>query len=237
LVWEKGVVSKPYIKAVSLDCKSYILEDLGDQTLFKYYQDNLDILRHNGAGIIEFSPLKDKLLPQDASGLYIGGGFPELFALRLSKNSGLKNDILKRARNGMPVYAECGGLMYLMKNIIDFKNKSLPMSGIFDASVKMNNRLSALGYVNIETIENNILSGKNAKARGHAFHWSYISALPKKNDFAYRVKKNGRAAAMDGFLRWNVLASYAHLHFGSNLKFAKNFINNCVIYAKKNRQS
>lgn len=198
-----------------------------------YYQDNLDILRHYGANIIEFSPIEDKNLPRGCDGLYIGGGFPELFAKQLSKNTGLKNDIIKRARQGMPVYAECGGLMYLMKNIVDFRNRNFPMAGIFNFSAKMAKSLAALGYVNIEAIRNNILTDKGDRIRGHVFHWSYLRGEPKKTEFAYRVKKKGRDTISDGLLRWNVLASYAHLHFGSNLRFAKNFIDNCSIYAKK----
>lgn len=198
-----------------------------------YYQDNLDILRHHGANIIEFSPLKDKAVPRRACGLYIGGGFPELFAAELAKNIALKNDILRRAKEGLPVYAECGGLMYLVKNIVDFRNKNFSMAGVFDSSVKMNDRLAALGYVDIEVTKRNILSNKASRIRAHVFHWSYLSGLPKKTDFAYRVKKSGREPVMDGLLKWNVLASYAHLHFGANLEFAKNFIRNCSIYAKK----
>lgn len=198
-----------------------------------YYQDNLDILRHHGANIIEFSPLKDKILPRNTDGFYIGGGFPELFAPKLAKNTVLKNDIFRCVKQGIPGYAECGGLMYLMKNIVDFRNKIYPMVGVFDSSVKMNDRMAALGYVNIEVIRNNILSNESVKTRAHVFHWSYLNKLPKKTEFAYKVKKKGRDAVLDGLLKWNVLASYTHLHFGSNIRFAKNFVHNCTIYAKK----
>lgn len=199
-----------------------------------YYQDNLDILAHHGARLIKFSPLKDKAIPPGVNGIYIGGGFPELFALRLSKNIVLRNDILKRAREGMPVYAECGGLIYLMKNIRIARNKNFAMTGVFDLPVKMGNKLSALGYVNIEVVRNNILSEKNTKVKAHLFHWSYLGRPPGKINFAYRAKKNGKVID-DGFLKWNVLASYAHLHFGANPKFAKEFIHNCQIHAKKNQ--
>lgn len=200
-----------------------------------YYQDNLDILAHHGVKIIEFSPLKDKILPENAAGLYIGGGFPEFFARELAKNTGLKKDIFRRAKEGMPIYAECGGLMYLMKDITDFRKKNFPMVGIFEFTARMNGRLAALGYVNIEAIKNNILSSKNAKLKAHVFHWSYASGPAKKTQFAYRVKKNGRDAVWDGFLKWNVLASYAHFHFGSNPGLARNFIYNCKTYEKQNR--
>lgn len=205
-----------------------------DESFNFYYQDNLDILTHNGANIIEFSPVKDKALPAGVNGLYIGGGFPELFASKLSKNNALKKDIFRHAKNGMPVYAECAGLMYLSKSISDFKGRNFPMVGIFDFSVKMGKRLSALGYVNLEVLKNNILSNKRSRIKGHIFHWSYLSNLPKKIDFAFLAKKKGKEPVLDGFSRWNVLASYTHLHFGSNIKFARNFINNCIAHAKKN---
>lgn len=195
-----------------------------------YYQDNLDILVHHGAKLIEFSPLKDKAIPPGVTGIYIGGGFPELFACRLAKNIALKNDILRLARGGMPVYAECGGMMYLMKNIINFRNKNFAMVGVFDFSVKMGHKLAALGYVNIEVIKDNILSQRNTLARAHVFHWSSLSGRPGRINFTYHLRKN-ETVINDGFSKWNVLASYAHLHFGANERFAKNFLLNCQIYA------
>ena len=197
-----------------------------------YYQDNLDLLRHNGADLIEFSLLRDRILPQGADGLYIGGGFPELFASGLSSNTGLKNDIYERAKNGLPVYAECGGLMYLVKELVDFKNRRFPMVGIFDASVRMADRLRALGYVNIKVSRDNILSDKGVKAKAHLFHWSYLDRLARKENYAYRVNSNKGKIFPDGLVKWNVLASYSHLHFGSDAGFAKNFIRNCSEYKK-----
>src|SRR3989338_2842050 len=186
-----------------------------DESFNFYYQDNLDILAHYGANIIEFSPIKDKMLTSDIDGVYIGGGFPELFASKLSKNSSLRKDILSRAKKMMPIYAECAGLMYLSKSISDFKNRNFPMSGVFDFSVKMGKRLSALGYLNVEVVMNNILSNERERIRGHIFHWSYLNREPKKSEAAFRVKKKGRGPVLDGFFRWNALACYAHLHFGS----------------------
>lgn len=195
-----------------------------------YYPDNLDILSHHGANIIEFSPLEDKILPEGLDGLYIGGGFPELFAKKLSKNAKLRNNIYKQAESGLPIYAECGGLMYLAKNLVDFKKRKFPMVGIFNAEVKMGDRLKALGYVNIEVLKSNILSTKGAKARAHVFHWSRLNKGFKKENSAYKVKKDKNNITLDGFIRWSVLASYSHLHFGSDIRFAKNFIRSCFQY-------
>lgn len=198
-----------------------------DKAFSFYYQDNLDILNHLGARIIEFSPLRDKKLPEDIDGLYIGGGFPELFASRLSRNVKLKKEIHQRAEDGLPIYAECGGLMYLVERLIDFEKKTFPMTGIFKGSVSMTGRLQALGYVNAETITDNILSKKGAKIRAHIFHWSYLDDIPKNMRFAYRIKKSKDKIFYDGLVEGNVLAGYMHLHFASDINFAKNFIKSC----------
>ncbi len=204
-----------------------------DEVFNFYYQDNLDILAHQGANFVEFKTLTDKSLPQGADGIYIGGGFPELFARKLSENTALKNDIRRKARGGMPIYAECGGLMYLAKEIIDFENKAFPMIGIFDASIKMADKLRALGYVTVEALKDNALCDKGTAMKAHLFHWSYLDNLGGKEKYAYRVKKDKNNITEDGLVKWNCLASYAHLHFGSDAAIAGNFIERCLEYKNK----
>lgn len=204
-----------------------------DEAFNFYYQDNLDILAHFGARLIKFSPLHDKKLPKDVSGVYIGGGFPELFCAKLSANKKLIEEINKRVKDdGLPIYAECGGLMYLMESIVDFRKKEFPLAGVFKGKVGMGTKLQALGYVTIETIKDNVLIRKDETMRGHIFHWSYLDKLPKDTIFAYRIKKNGDVVFYDGLIRGNVLASYVHLHFASNIKLAKNFIAVCQKYRR-----
>lgn len=195
-----------------------------------YYQDNLDILRHLGAKLVEFSPLSNEELPEYIDGLYIGGGFPELFAKRLSRNTKLKNAIYQKAKQGLPIYAECGGLIYLVKRLIDFKKRTFPMIGLFKCSVNMASRLQGLGYVNVETIKDNILSKRGVRMRAHIFHWSFLDDIDKGIIFAYKIKKDKIGISYDGLLTKNVLASYVHLHFASHLNFAKNFIKSCQEY-------
>ncbi|MDP3732056.1 MAG: cobyrinate a,c-diamide synthase [Candidatus Omnitrophota bacterium] len=195
-----------------------------------YYQDNLDILKHLGAKIVTFSPLRDRKLPESTDGLYIGGGFPELFACGLSKNKRIKGLIYQKAEEGLPIYAECGGLMYLVESIIDFKKRSFPMVGIFKGLVKMADRRQALGYVNVETTRDNILSKQGARIRGHVFHWSYLEARPKEYPYAYKITKDKGKVFYDGLIKNKVLASYVHLHFASCLDLPKNFIHNCKEY-------
>lgn len=225
---KKSTVSVP--KAFK---NNVILAVAFDKAFNFYYQDNLDILESLGARLVKFSPLKDDKLPEGAQGVYIGGGFPELFAARLSENRDLLTQIRQKAEDGMPVYAECGGLMYLARNIVDFKRKKWPMAGIFKGSVNMGRRLRGLGYVNIETVKDNILSKSGRKLRGHVFHWSYLDDLEYGTVFAYKVEKN-KSFFCDGLIKGNVLASYAHLHFASDVSLAKNFISSCRKYGGRN---
>lgn len=199
-----------------------------DRAFNFYYQDNLDILKALGARLVYFSLLSGKFLPHNIDGIYIGGGYPELFAGKLSGNIRMRQAVLDAAARGMPIYAECGGLMYLTEKLIDFKKKSFVMAGVFKCSAVMAKRRQALGYIEIEVLKDNILSKRSDKIRAHTFHWSYLESnddLP----FAYRVRKN-QGEFKDGLIYKNVLASYAHLHFGSNLNFARNFIKSCAAY-------
>ena len=204
-----------------------------DKVFNFYYQDNLDILRQNGTHLVNFSPLIDKKLPKDIDGVYIGGGFPEVFAARLTKNIKLKNDIRLKVNSGLPIYAECGGLMYLSQEITDLKGRKFPMAGILDAKIKMGKKRARLGYVNLTTLRDNILSRKGDKIRGHMFHWSYFIQAPR-NKWAYQVYKKGGNVSYDGLVKKNILAGYAHLHFAADIKFAQNFIASCNNYKTRN---
>lgn len=204
-----------------------------DRAFNFYYPDNLEILQHLGAKLVEFSPLNNQALPNHIDGLYIGGGFPELFAFRLAKNIRLKQEIYQKACAGLPIYAECGGLMYLAERLVDFKKKSFSMVGIFKCRVNMASKPQGLGYVNVETIKDNILSQKGARTKAHIFHWSYLDNL-RNISFAYKIRKNVDNVFYDGLFKQNILASYAHLHFASNINLAKNFIQSCKAYQNGN---
>jgi cobyrinic acid a,c-diamide synthase len=205
-----------------------------DEAFNFYYQDNLDILEYLGADIVTFSPIRDRKLPDGADGLYIGGGFPELFARDLARNKSLRRSIREGATRGMPVYAECGGLMYLVDSIIDFKGRKFPMAGIFRCSVRMGERLRRMGYVDIEVIKDNIIGKAGARNRAHLFHWSRLINIPKNTSFAYRIVKDKKDEFYDGLTRGSALASYAHLHFASDRTFAENFIDSCRKYKELN---
>ncbi|MDA8415076.1 MAG: cobyrinate a,c-diamide synthase [Desulfobacteraceae bacterium] len=190
------------------------------------YADNLRLLREAGAGIVFFSPLTDCGLPPDIAGIYLPGGYPELYTERLSANVGMKGAILSAIHAGMPVYAECGGLIYLSQGLADGGD----LVGLFPARAGMLPKRKALGYRQVETLADCIIGAAGTVARGHEFHYSEIGTLPDAIARRYRVTRQGRELADEGFCFHSCLASYIHLHFGSNLSIAPNFVAACRSY-------
>lgn len=211
-----------------------------DEAFLFYYPDNLDLLEQYGAELVPFSPLHDQSLPEDIQGLYFGGGYPEVYAEGLSKNIAVRQQIKKAAQQGLPIYAECGGLMYLSKAILDLQGKRYPMAEIFPLEIEMRPHLSALRYVEVEASQDSPLARSGMKARGHEFHYSRAvpiqEAILKRQGIqkAYRIQnRQDSIQHQEGYLYRSTLASYFHLHFLSNPKFAKNFVAACHGYLKK----
>jgi len=196
-----------------------------DSSFNFYYHDNLEALRREGAKIKFFSPISDKKIPKCDS-IYIGGGFPEILGKKLSQNHSMKKSIKQAAENGIPVYAECGGLMYLTKSI-KHNNQKYKMVGLFDAETQMTKKMT-LNYTQGRIISNCLISSpRNFNA--HEFHYSKITNIPKDAKFLYDLKiGEGISSKKDGFSEYNVLASYCHLYFDS-AKFASNIIKNSKI--------
>ena len=191
-----------------------------------YYEDNFDILRALGARIIDFSPLEDEL--PDADGYYFGGGYPELHLDQLEANEPMRESLLRQVEAGAPVYAECGGLMYLCRQVRGQDGQVREMTGVFDAQADMTSKLQALGYVDAQCLGDCILSSAGSSVRGHVFHYSKVVSHGEVR-FAYRLSKDkGIDGSLDGMTRKNALASYLHLHFGSNLEFALGFARSCL---------
>jgi len=199
-----------------------------DRAFSFYYQDNLDLLRQMGATLVPFSPLGDRALPPRLDGIYIGGGYPELFAPELEGNAAMRRHLRRFAENGGPVYAECGGLMYLGSGIKTFDGRTHKMAGIFPYTAVMHTRLTHLGYHSVRAVRNTIIAGRGECARGHQFRYSSLAGGSLFQGDAFSVRKGtaGRASR-DGFRYKNVLAQYVHLHFGSNPHFAKRFVESC----------
>ncbi|GAB6137038.1 cobyrinate a,c-diamide synthase [Halanaerobaculum tunisiense] len=201
-----------------------------DQAFNFYYQDNLDLLTSRGVKLKYFSPLEDNKLPE-VDGLYIGGGFPESFLQQLASNQSMKQDIYQQIKDGLPTYAECGGLMYLTKEIIDNEDKSFPMVGVVPAQIKMTDNLQAMGYVEAKAITDNILLQQGAEVRGHEFHYSKLINLADNNNYSYYLYGGkGKDGRSEGVISDNLLASYVHLHFGSQPRLIDRFLENCQEY-------
>lgn len=203
-----------------------------DEAFNFYYQENLDLLAESGANLIYFSPLHDNNLPE-VDGIYIGGGFPESFLEELVKNVQIKMQIAELVEKGLPLYAECGGLMYLTKEITDFNGNNYPMVGLIPGRVEMKKKLQALGYKEIIAVRDNILLKKGEKIKGHEFHYSNLKELSSGIINAYQVMASrGKKEREAGIIYNNLLASYIHLYFPANIKVVERFIKKCDEYKK-----
>ncbi len=202
-----------------------------DSAFCFYYQDNLDMLESNGATLVFFSPTEDKNLPENLSGIYFGGGYPEIFADRLSGNKTMRSQVKRASQNHMPIYGECGGFMYLCDQFIGEKGNAFPMTGCFPYSTRLLDRLKALGYREVVLKENTIVGLNGMKARGHEFHYSEIADPVPGIKQVYTISgRTGRNPQKEGFCVNNTLGSYVHLHFGSNPEFCSHFVEFCRSY-------
>ncbi|MEG0829116.1 MAG: cobyrinate a,c-diamide synthase [Anaerovoracaceae bacterium] len=196
-----------------------------DNAFCFYYQDNLDMLTELGAEIIEFSPLKDKKLPEDIQGMIFGGGYPELYLKQLSENQSMKNDIKVAINQGMPCLAECGGFMYLHEGIKDREDNLYPMVGALEGTSFPTETLGRFGYITLEAKEDNILCKKGDSIKGHEFH--YWDSTHTGGSF--RACKPLRKKEWDCIVsRPNLVGGYPHMYFYSNPKVGKNFIRACT---------
>jgi cobyrinic acid a,c-diamide synthase len=205
-----------------------------DRAFCFYYPENLELLAAAGAELVFFSPLHDRQLPVDLHGIYLGGGYPELAAQELSANESMQNAVREAAAAGIPIYAECGGLMYLAREIRDLEGRAHPMAGVLPFTVRMLPRLKALGYREVTLSAPGLLGPPGTTARGHEFHYSEIVGEPDHVLRLYRLTpRRGGTAVSEGYSISNVLASYVHLHFGSNPEVARNLVASCRAYKRQ----
>jgi len=195
---------------------------LADKAFSFYYPENLDALQQNGAQLIYIDSLNDTRLPA-IDGLYIGGGFPELYAAELESNAGLRRDISTGAECGLPIYAECAGLIYLCRSITH-SGRAYNMCGVIPADAEIEKKPQGHGYVSAEVTGQNPFFPAGALLRGHEFHHSRLVNAGRMR-YAYRVTRgNGIDGINDGFTYKNVLAAYTHLHARGVPSWAQNFV-------------
>lgn len=202
-----------------------------DESFNFYYADNLDSLKRAGAQLEFFSPVHDRSLPRDIDGIMLGGGFPEVLADRLEKNQSMIKSIRKAVEGGMPIYGECGGLMYLTRSIRGYKGekRARKMAGLVDADTLMTRRLT-LNYTEADC--NGPVFGK-VHLRGHEFHYSLIENVARDSRFAYSMKKGkGITGEKDGLIvNGDGVAAYMHLHFSDRL--AGRLVEACASHSRR----
>jgi len=199
-----------------------------DDAFHFYYEDNLRRLEEFGAEIVRFSPSHDYRLPE-VDGLYFGGGYPEVLARELSSNQRMIDAVRDFAESTRPIYAECGGLMYLAEAIRTLDGRTWPMTGLIPGVAVMSPRLQALGYVEVETRAASILGPIGTRFRGHQFRYSILDrdgaeALPH----LYTVRPKWGAEFEEGYTREDLVASYVHAHWASNPAVAEAFVRACA---------
>ncbi len=203
---------------LDIDLTGLNLGVASDKAFRFYYKDNLELLEELGASLHYFSPLNDGSIPDACDALYIGGGYPEVFAKELSANKSMLQSIKEVADGGMPIFGECGGLMYLTSGINNLENEFHAMTGVFNCTTQMTSGLKRFGYANI------MFNGAMGKC--HEFHRSELVENDNINyKYAYQLQKSESSKSWKCGLSYkNVLAGYAHIHFYSNLEFFKEIV-------------
>ncbi|MFP5212717.1 MAG: cobyrinate a,c-diamide synthase [Acidobacteriota bacterium] len=185
-----------------------------------YYPENLEALEEKGATIREISSFVNSPLPGDIDALYIGGGFPETHLEILAGNGAFRQSLRERVEAGLPVYAECGGLMFLCRGIFH-EDKSYPMTGVFPFDIALEARPQGHGYTVMECVGDNPFIEKGSTLRGHEFHYSRVVNPDPSMSYVFRLEKgHGVVAGWDGMCYKNVLASYSHIHAVGNARWA-----------------
>jgi cobyrinic acid a,c-diamide synthase len=197
------------------------------------YETNLQLLTDAGAELVPFSPIVDGKLPPDIAGIYLPGGYPETFAAELAANSTMLAAMGSAVESGMPVYAECGGFIYLTEGLQDKESGTLHrFANIFPVQTTLLKKRKALGYREVRLRQNCLLGKKGDVARGHEFHYSETGEVPESFTRFYQVSRGVNDLGIEGYSYKNCLASYIHLHFGSNPEMAKAFVDSCRKFVK-----
>ena len=205
-----------------------------DEAFNLVYQDNVDLLSAYGADIVFFSPIHDEKLPSNLDGLYLPGGFPYVMAEKLTANQSMRTSIKKAVYDGMPVYSEHGGSLYLTESIANVDGSTFPMVGALPAKALMDLKLQALDSTLMEAINDNLLNKKGNTVHGHEYHFSRIIDIPRDAKFAFKTSiGKGIDGKHEGWMEHNVLSLVGHLNFAYSKDFAVSLVKNCEEYRRK----
>ena len=223
----------PTPRIVSQARRSPLIAVAQDEAFCFTYPENIEALAAAGATIVPFSPLHDAELPAGTSGILLSGGFPEVHAATLAGNDAMRTALRQAIASGMPVYAECGGLMALTEAIVDRTGREFPMLGVLPGRAVMADRVT-LGYRRAESIAENWLVPKGSVVPGHEFHYSRWLDRPASLPAAFRLTSASRPADawLEGACVGNVVASYVHLHFGGTPELAERFVAACRSFSR-----
>jgi cobyrinic acid a,c-diamide synthase len=203
---------------------------ISDSAFSFYYPENLEVLEQAGAELIPLSALDAREIPP-CDALYIGGGFPETHARLLSENRAFRDAIFRAAKSGLPIYAECGGLIYLAETL-SWKGEDYPMAGVFPVRCVMEEKPQGHGYARVRVDGENPFFEKGAELRGHEFHYSRPDPWTVKSIFEVK-RGRGCGEGRDGLVRWNTLGTYLHIHALGCPAWTKGIIRAATRYRKE----
>ena len=198
-----------------------------DRAFSFYYQSSLDALHAAGAELTDISPLSDASLSASLDGLYLGGGYPEVFAEELAANQPFLQSLREFAASGRPIYAECGGLMYLSETLTTRDGQTQPMASLLPLAIEMLDRLDGFGYTEVELLDDCLIGDRGSRLRGHSFHYSRVTRAGNVKQL-YRTRQVLTGAEnYEGYCAGNVLGSYIHASFAASPDAARHFVQNC----------
>lgn len=203
-----------------------------DQAFCFYYRQNLHLLEEAGAELVYFSPLKNTELPKSLDGLYFGGGYPENFAKQLEENITLRSQILSYAQSGMPIYGECGGLIYLCEKLLCGEGNVYAMVGVFPYTILWDKNYLAIRYIEVKTTRDTLLGPKGLVIKGQEFHQTRFIDTSEL-DYCYEVASSVNERFLEGYQAKNTLASYVHLYFPSAKNIPHDFVSQCKKYQQE----
>lgn len=205
-----------------------------DRAFCFYYEDSLDVLRYLGAELVEFSPLSDRALPEGIQGLYLGGGYPELYAKVLSENEPMRRAVREAVMAGLPTIAECGGFLYLHKTLTDAVGETFPMAGVLDAAAYPTGRLTRFGYVTLTARKDAMLLSRGDSIPAHEFHY-WDSTAPGEDYLAKKPQSDRSWPA--GVATDSLYAGFPHFHFAARPDSARRFLEKALAFANAERRS